>query len=80
MGDVSPLERLGFAICRARLDRGLTQTELGVRIGIKKGWMSGIEHGANITLDTLVRICRALGVESKLVIGDEVVELCDCEP
>jgi transcriptional regulator with XRE-family HTH domain len=61
-----PLRRkLGERIRRARLAAGLTQTELGQRIGYAAATaVSKLEHGMS-GLDVLVfaRICKALKVE-----------------
>ena len=56
--------RIGEAVKKARLEQKLTQTELGERIGVKKGQISRIERGHSVSLPTVCTIFRALGVAS----------------
>ncbi len=53
---------IGEAIRKARLQQELTQEELGERIGVKKAQISRLEKGRNITIPTMSRVFRALGV------------------
>ena len=53
---------VGEAIRKARLDQHLTQEELGERIGVKKAQISRIERGYSITIPTMSRVFRALGI------------------
>ena len=53
---------IGEAIKRARLQQNLTQEELGKRIGVKKAQISRLERGGSISLPTMSRVFRALGV------------------
>ncbi len=55
---------LGEAIKKARLERHLTQDELGQRIGVKKSQISKIEKGVGVKISTIGRVFRALGVQS----------------
>lgn len=55
-------------IKQARIDAGLTQTELAERSGISQPAISAVESGADVRLSTLERIAEALGVPAaKLV-------------
>lgn len=54
--------RLGEAVKKARLEQNLTQEELGERIGVKKAQISKIERGYSITIPTMSRVFRALGI------------------
>jgi len=48
-------------IKQARKERHLTQTQLGELIGVQKSQISRIESNAkNVTLETLLRVFRAL--------------------
>ena len=58
--------RMGEAIKRARLERNMTQTELGELLGVKRAQVSRIEKGRNLTLATIARVFRALGVSASL--------------
>ena len=55
--------RLGEIIRKARTEQNLTQEELGERVGVQKSQISRLEKGKNpVTLRTLTRVFRALGV------------------
>ena len=55
---------IGEAIRQTRKKQGLTQEQLGERIGVKKAQISRIESGKSITYDTLRRVFQALGSKS----------------
>lgn len=55
---------IGEAIKNARLAQNLTQEELGDKIGVKKAQISRIERGSNITVTSMGRIFKALGISS----------------
>ncbi len=54
--------RIGEAIRKARLEQNLTQEQLGERVGVKKAQISRLEKGYSITIPTMSRIFRALGI------------------
>lgn len=54
--------RIGEAIKRVRIEQHLTQEELGERIGVKKAQISRLERGYSITIPTMRKVFRALGV------------------
>ena len=56
--------RIGEAVKRARLQQNLTQEELGKKVGVKKAQISRIERGYSITIPTMGRVFRALGVNT----------------
>ena len=56
--------RIGEAIKEARIKQNLTQQQLGERIGVKKAQISRIERGYSITIPTMGRVFRALGISS----------------
>jgi ribosome-binding protein aMBF1 (putative translation factor) len=53
---------VGEAIKNARLKQNLTQEELGERIGVKRAQISRLERGYSITIPTMRRVFKALGV------------------
>lgn len=56
---------IGEAIKKARQAQNLTQEELGVRIGVQRAQISRLEKGKSvITLPTMSRVFRALGIKS----------------
>jgi len=65
--------RIGAAVGRARIARGLSVTELAERAGMKRPNLSRLEHGRQQpALETLERIAEALGLPvAVLVSADE---------
>ena len=55
---------IGEAIKKARKKQGLTQSELGERMGVKKSFVSKMENGHGMAYSTFVRAFQALGVTS----------------
>lgn len=55
---------IGEAIKAERLKNNLTQEQLGERIGVQRAQISRLEKGNNITLPTMRRVFRALGIET----------------
>ncbi len=55
---------IGEAIKKARLQQNLTQEELGERVGVKKAQISKFERGYSISLPTMSRVFKALGIAS----------------
>lgn len=56
--------RIGEAVKKARLQQNLTQEQLGERVGVKKAQISRIERGYSITIPTMSRVFKALGIAS----------------
>lgn len=57
--------KTGMRIQQARRAKGWTQDELAKRCGISLSFMGHIERGSrSMSLDTFVKICRALGVHA----------------
>jgi DNA-binding XRE family transcriptional regulator len=55
------MDLIGQAIKQTRLERKLTQEELGKLIGVQKAQISRIENNAsNVTIETLMRVFKAL--------------------
>ncbi len=58
------MDVLGKMIRAARLERRLTQEELGKLVGVKKAQISKLETSANsATIDTLLKVFKALQAE-----------------
>ena len=57
---------VGEAITLAREAQSLTQAELGERMGVHKAQVCRIESGKSITLASMMRAFRALGVQVAL--------------
>ena len=61
------MDLIGKAIKQTRKERNLTQEELGKLIGVQKAQISRIESNAsNVTVDTLLRVFKALQAHVKL--------------
>ena len=55
------MEIIGDMIKAARLERHLTQEELGKLVGVQKAQISKLENNANsATIDTVMRVFKAL--------------------
>ena len=75
--------RLGEAIKKARIEQNLTQEQLGERIGVKRAQISRLERGYSITIPTMRKVFKALGVVTATIdlgIAGKVAlwEVVDC--
>lgn len=62
---------IGIAVKETRKRQGLTQEQLGERMGVQKAEISKIERGKSITYATIVRVFKALGARTAtLDLGD----------
>lgn len=57
---------VGEAIKQAREAQSLTQAELGEKMGVHKAQVCRIESGKSITLASMMRAFRAMGVQVAL--------------
>lgn len=57
---------VGEALKQARIAQGLTQEEVGERIGLHRAQVCRMESGRSITHASMMRAFRALGVEVAL--------------
>ncbi|MBX2899642.1 MAG: helix-turn-helix transcriptional regulator [Cyclobacteriaceae bacterium] len=58
------MEVLGKMIKAARLERNLTQEELGKLVGVQKAQISKLESSTNsATIDTVIKVFKALKAE-----------------
>lgn len=56
--------KIGQSIKEARKTRGLTQKELGQKLGVADSVITNYESGKqNLTVDTLQKVAEVLGVE-----------------
>ena len=56
--------RIGAAIRNERLKQNLTQEQLGERMGVKRAQISRLERGLSVSIPTLGRAFKALGITS----------------
>lgn len=54
--------RIGEAIKKARLSQNMTQEQLGDKIGVQRAQICKLEKGKSISLASMGRVFRALGV------------------
>ena len=58
------IELLGQAIKQARLDRNLTQQQLGELVGVQKAQISKLENSiTNARFETILKVFSALGAK-----------------
>lgn len=57
---------VGEAIKMARLNKNMTQQQLGELMGIKKAQVSRIENGQSFSLATIIRAFKAMGLHTNL--------------
>ena len=61
---------IGEAIKQARLSQNLTQEQLGEKVGVQKAQISRLEHGKSISLASMTRVFRAMGIPLTLEVGN----------
>lgn len=57
---------LGASIAAFRLSRNLRQSDIARKAGISRGAVSRLENGDGGTIDSLIRILRALDLDDRL--------------
>ena len=60
---------IGEAIKKARKSQNMTQEELAQKIGVQRSQVSKIESGRNLTLSTIARGFKAMGMKASLSIS-----------
>lgn len=66
------LNNLGNRIRTVRQRRGITQEQLAEKVDISTNFMSLIENGRNMSVETLVKIAEALGVTVDYLLSDTI--------
>ena len=67
---------IGEAIKQARKEKNLTQEQLGELMGVQRAQVSRIERGHNLTVGTIVRAFKAMGVPAAFSFGGVSLSLC----
>ena len=62
------IENIGLMIRNERLRKGLTQEELGERVGVGKAQISKIESGKGLTIKTVTKVLDALGMSASIIL------------
>jgi transcriptional regulator with XRE-family HTH domain len=66
-----PIVAFGRRLRALRLERGLSQEQLGSIAGLDRTYVSGCEAGRrNATIRTISRLSAALGVDSGALVSD----------
>lgn len=60
---------LGEAIKEARLSMNLTQEQLGDMVGVQKSQISRLEKGRRVSISSMARLFKAMGIPLSLEIG-----------
>ena len=58
---------IGEAIRKTRIEKKMSQEELGKLIGVKRAQISRIEHGNNLSLNAIAKIFPALKIKADIV-------------
>lgn len=57
---------LGRRLEAVRLSKNINQTQLATEAGVARRTITRLENGQGISLDTLIRVMRALGLSARL--------------
>lgn len=63
---ISRIDEIGSLFLKRRKELGLTQQQLGEKIGVTKSEISKIENGRGITFSTINKLSDALGVSAQI--------------
>lgn len=67
---------IGASIKNARKANHLTQAQLGERVGVQAAQISKIESGRNLTISTIVKVLKALGMSAEFsIMGQAPIKL-----
>ncbi len=67
---------IGASIRNARKANNMTQAQLGERVGVQAAQISKIESGRNLTIATIVRVLKALGMSAEFsIMGQAPIKL-----
>lgn len=62
----SRFDEIGSLFLKRRKELGLTQQQLGEKVGVTKSEISKIENGRGITFSTINKLSEALGVSAQI--------------
>lgn len=60
------IEEIGKLFLKRRKELGMTQQQLGEKVGVGKSEISKIENGRGITFSTINKLSEALGVSAEI--------------
>lgn len=64
------LSNIGKKIREERLNKGLTQEQLAEKADISLNFMSLIENGKNMSVQTLLNLCKSLDISVESLLND----------
>lgn len=64
------INKIGTLIREARVCRGMTQEELGLKVGVGKAQISKIESGKGLTIKTVTKVLDALNLSATIRLVD----------
>ncbi len=64
--DAAVLAETGRRLRRERLNRNITRAGLAELSGVSTSTIQHVEHGANYSMETLIRLLRALGLLDRI--------------
>ncbi len=67
------ISKIGLLIRKERLSRGMTQEELGIRVGVGKAQISKVESGNAMTIRTVAKVVEALNMSAEVQLKSERV-------
>jgi len=60
----SELKKIGMLLRDKRIEKGYSQKDLAIKVGLRQPDISKIEKGkVNLTLETLIRLCKVLDIK-----------------
>ena len=75
--EIEPAEAFGKALRELRLQKGLTQEELGFEAGVRRTFVSVLELGEQQpSLSTILKLSKALGIKASVFL-EKVEALLD---
>jgi transcriptional regulator with XRE-family HTH domain len=75
MGQGRVAQQLGAKVRQARTQAGLTQREVGARVGVTKNHVTQIERGARLpSVEVLLKLAYLFEVSTDFLLKDELTE------
>lgn len=65
------IDEIGSLFLKRRKELGLTQEQLGQRVGVTKSEISKIENGRGISTSTIKKLSEALGVTAEITLSSD---------
>ena len=63
-------QRIGQHIAQLRKEKGMTQLELAKEVGLSYAWVSQLEKGKKLPLETLMKFCSVLDKDPNYFLMD----------